>query len=174
MSPLKEAPAAKLDVRIEKLPPMHVARFHKFGPSPEPGAWAELRAWAEPRGLLNDATAHPVFGFNNPSPAAGSEDYGYEFWIRIDPGTGVDADTETLDFPGGWYAVTTLRGPPSPGIWMQLLESVGSGSQHYRRTHELERPHNPLAPVSEMVFDLYLPVEEPATAPGPRAPGGRP
>jgi DNA gyrase inhibitor GyrI len=147
------------EVRIEMLPRMRVARFHARGRSPEQKAWGNLRAWAEPRGLLEDAAAHPVFGFNNPSPSKPNEDYGYEFWIRITPETQVEAGIEALDIPGGWYAVTTDRGFPSPGIWMQLLEWVRQSSHRYRRTHELERPHNPLASESEMAFDLYLPIE---------------
>ena len=151
----------KLDVRIETLPPMRVARFHASGRRPEAEAWGKLRLWAEPHGLLKDSTAHPVFGFNNPSPARAGEDYGYEFWIRIGSETRVESGIATQDFPGGGYAVTTVRGFPNPGSWMQLLEWVRNGPHRYRRTHELERPHNPLAPESEMIFDLYLPVEPP-------------
>lgn len=140
---------------------MRVARFHAFGRSPESEAWSMLRNWAEPRGLLADSTAHPVFGFNNPSPSPGQEEHGYEFWIRVGAETRVGSGIETLDFPGGWYAVTTSRGFPNPDLWMRLFDRVRGGPQRYRRTHELERPHDPLAAGSEMVFDLYLPIEGP-------------
>ncbi len=162
----------KIEVRLEKLAPMRVARFHALGRSPEQEAWARLRAWADPRGLLKDATAHPVFGFNNPSPSRPGENYGYEFWVRIGPETLVESGNETLDFPGGWYAVTTCRGFPNPYIWMRLLGWVRSSSHRPRPAQELERPHNPLAPESKMVFDLYLPVEEPAGTSGRHATGG--
>lgn len=151
-----------IEVRTEKLPPMRVARFCAFGNSPESLAWAKLHAWAEPRGLLAAAAAHSVFGFNNPSPQRPGEDYGYEFWIKVGAETAVENGIDTLDFPGGWYAVTTCRGFPNPGIWMQLVEQVRNSPHRYRQTHELERPHNPLAPESEMAFDLYLPIEEAA------------
>lgn len=152
----------ELEVRIERLEPMRVARFHALGRSPESEAWAQLLPWAEPRGLLKDPTAHPVFGFNNPSPSRPGEDYGYEFWIRLEPETPVEGGVETRDFPGGWYAVTTHHGFPSPTVWMQLLDWVRNSPHRHRRTHELERPHNSLDAEAEMLFDLYLPIEEPA------------
>jgi DNA gyrase inhibitor GyrI len=149
-----------IEVRIEFLEPMRVAQFQAFGRSPEAQAWARLRSWAEPLGLLKDAEAHPVFGFNNPSPSRPGEDYGYEFWIRIAPEMQVESGIESLEFSGGWYAVTTCRGFPNPDLWMQLLGWVRS-PHHYRRTHELEHLHNPLASETEMTFDLYLPIEPP-------------
>ncbi|MBI4663118.1 MAG: GyrI-like domain-containing protein [Verrucomicrobia bacterium] len=159
MKPRNNSTARKLKVRIENLPPMRMARFHAIGRSPELEAWTRLRNWAEPRGLLKDPTTNPVFGFNNPSPSPGREGYGYEFWIRIEQETQVESGIETLDFPGGWHAVITHRGFPNLDVWMQLLEWVRNSPHPYRRTHELERAHNPLAPESEMVFDLYLPIE---------------
>ncbi len=143
---------------------MRVARFHALGRRPEADAWAKLRAWAEPRDLLRDTAAHPVFGFNNPNPSPGREEYGYEFWIGIGRETTVESGIEAMDIPGGWYAVATHRGVPNPGVWRQLLDWVRNSPHHYRRTHELERPRNPLAPESEMIFDLYLPIEEPVAA----------
>ena len=163
------------EVRIERLPPMRVARFHAFGRTPEAEAWTRVRAWAEPRGLLQDAAAHPVFGFNNPGPSRpGQEEYGYEFWIRIEPELLVESGVGTLDFCGGWYAVVTHPGPPNPGIWMQLLDWARANSHRHRRTHELERPQDPLASESDLVFDLYLPIEEPATAPVGQSTGAAP
>lgn len=153
-----------IEVRLEKLVTMRVARFHAVGQNPEHEAWTKLHAWAEPRGLLSAATAQPVFGFNSPSPSKPGEDYGYEFWIRIEPEMQVESETETLDFPGGWYAVTTVRGFPNPDIWMRLFQWVRNSSHPYRRTHELEHPHNPMASEAEMIFDLCLPIEEPAAA----------
>ena len=69
---------SQLDVRVEKLPPMRVASLWGFGPQPEDIAWQKLRAWAGPRGLLDKPEEHPIFGFNNPNPSAGSPNYGYE------------------------------------------------------------------------------------------------
>ena len=155
---------SELEVRMERLAPMRMACFQALGQSPEEEAWAKLRAWAEPRGLLKDTAAHPVFGYNDPSPSRPGEKYGYAFWIRIGPEMLVESGIATLDFPGGWYAVTTCRGFPNPDLWMRLLGWVHSSAHRHRPTHDLERPHDPLAPESETIFDLYLPVEDPAKA----------
>ncbi len=152
---------------------MRVARFHARGRSPEAEAWAALRAWAEPRGWLSQAAAHPVFGFNSPGPTRPGDDYGYEFWLRLEPETLVESGIETRDFPGGWFAVTTCSGPPAPGVWMQLLEWVRQSEYRHRPTHELERPHDPLAAEAELVFDLCLPIEPPM-APAPQPSRGAP
>ena len=87
-----------LTVRIEKLEPMTVASSRAFSESPEPQAWEQLRAWAEPKGLLDDVEKHPVFGFNNPSPSPGSKEYGYEFWIGVGPDIEPEGEIEAKEF----------------------------------------------------------------------------
>ena len=74
-----------LDVRLVTLAPMRVASFYGFGPSPELVAWEKLMAWSRPKNLLDGPALARIFGFNNPNPSAGSPNYGYEFWIEVDP-----------------------------------------------------------------------------------------
>jgi hypothetical protein len=78
----RRIPMSDLDVRIVTLEPMRVASAHAYSASPEGEAWDKLIAWAKPKGLLEDATAHRIFGFNNPNPSPGTPNYGYEFWIQ--------------------------------------------------------------------------------------------
>ena len=153
----------ELEVQIVKLEPMRVASFRAFGKTPEKDAWEEARAWAEPRGLLENRE-QSVFGFNNPSPTTRQTEYGYEFWIRIESDMQVD-NTKTIEFPGGTYAVTTCKiigDPlgPVPDVWQMLLKWVEASSHRRRHTHELERVVNPGAPDSELILELYLPIEE--------------
>ncbi len=75
----------ELDVRIVRLEPMRVASFHGFGTSPEHEAARKLIAWAKPGSLLDAPNKHRIFGFDNPCPSPGSPNYGYEFWITIEP-----------------------------------------------------------------------------------------
>ncbi len=153
-----------LNVRIVKLEPMTVASSRAFGETPEPRAWEQLRAWAEPKGLLADLARHPVFGFNNPSPSPESKEYGYEFWISVDPGEKSTGNIEIKKFAGGWYAATEcrLRGEPDvTETWRLLWEWVQSGEYRWRETHELERAKNPTAPEDEMELELLLPIEDP-------------
>jgi DNA gyrase inhibitor GyrI len=149
----------ELAVRIEMLPPMRVAAVRVESASPEVEAWERMRAWAEPFGLLDDLQNHPVFGFNNPGPSPGRREYGYEFWLRVAPETSIPADIEDKHFPGGRYAVARQTGFPDPLTWEALYSWVQTSPYKWRKTHELERPLKPLSPESEMVFELYLPIE---------------
>jgi DNA gyrase inhibitor GyrI len=150
-----------LDVRIERLKPMRVAWVRAVGPSPEQEAWTRLSAWARSAGLLDDPVTHPVFGFNNPPPVPGTAEYGYEFWVAIDPGTQPPEGIGVKEFEGGLYAVTSCRvAPDMPQSWKALLRWVHTSHHTWRRTsHELERVVNPLASPEETVVDLCLPLE---------------
>ena len=156
---------ANLDVKIERLEPMWVASAHIVGERPEREAWARLRAWAEPKGLLDSLDIHPVFGFNNPNPAPDTPQYGYEFWIRVDPGTEPGHGVEVKEVPGGLYAVTRCKLIDDPGgtvaqVWMALWEWVQESEYSWRKTHELEKHLDPDAPLEEMVLMLHLPIQE--------------
>ena len=153
-----------LDVRLVRLDPMRVASVRAEGEAPEAEALARLRSWGEPKGLLKDTKAHPVFGFNNPSPTPGKREYGYEFWIRVDPGMDSDAEVEVKDFDGGLYAATPCKLMDDPQgsvlqVWHKLLEWVQASSYNWRKTHELEGLRDPYASEADVVLDLYLPVE---------------
>ena len=154
-----------LDVRLVRLDPMRVASVRAEGEAPEAEGLTRLRSWAEPKGLLEDTKAHPVFGFNNPSPMPDKTEYGYEFWIRVDPEVESDAEVEVKDFDGGLYAVTTckLMGDAHGNVlevWRNLMEWVQASQYKWRKTHELEGLRDPYASEAEAVLDLYLPVEE--------------
>lgn len=156
-----------LEVHIVRLEPMRVASVRAVSESPELDAWRKLRAWGETKGLLRDTENHPVFGFNNPNPTEGSNEYGYELWVRADSDTDADSESgvEIKDFEGGLYAVTTckLLGDPAGSImdvWRKLGEWAQSSSEfQWRKTHELEKAHDPWASADDMVLDLYLPIE---------------
>jgi len=156
--------AMDLDVHIERLPPMRVAWVRAVSHRPERDAWQLLSAWAKPAGLLDDPEAHPVFGFNNPGPSAGEQEYGYEFWIAVDDRTQPPAGVGLKDFEGGAYAVASCRLAGIPSVlehWRALLRWVHTSEHAWRRTaHELERIRNPFAAEPDIVLDLCLPVED--------------
>ena len=98
-------------VKIVQLPRMRVASFHvKESAAPEEEAWAKLRSWAEPKGLLENPTLHQVFGRNNPIPLGEPRLRGYEFWITIPEAFSVEDDVSVVDFPGGLYATMNSKG----------------------------------------------------------------
>lgn len=124
---------SELQVEIVRLAPLQVASFYGFGSEPEFQAAAKMLAWAEPRGLYDEGSAHRVFGFNNPSPTAGSPNYGYEFWLELkngeagmapDPGAAQAhaGEMEPKSFGGGLFAVARCRGVSAvPDTWRQLV-----------------------------------------------------
>lgn len=153
-----------LDVRIVHLDPMRVASFRVVSEEPEHDAWLKLQAWAEPRGLLDDLQKHPVFGFNNPNPSQDRTEYGYEFWIKVDPDVESDDEATVLEFQGGRYAVTTckLMNDPNgnmPEVWMKLYEWVKNSEYEWQKSQELEKPQDLASADEDLLLDLYLPIE---------------
>jgi DNA gyrase inhibitor GyrI len=152
-----------MQVRFVKLEPMRVASVCVVSDSPERDAWEKLRAWAEPAGLLDDLNQHAIFGFNNPGPGPGDKQYGYEFWIRVDPDVESGDGIKIKRVEGGLYAVATCESLGVVGqTWKRLLDYVRSPrcSYDWRQSQELEKPHNPRLPADKIVLDLYLPVAE--------------
>lgn len=155
-----------LDVRITTLEPMRVASIHEISKSPEDDAWNKMRSWAEKHGFLDDLKKHPVFGFNNPDPSPDKEEYGYEFWLKIDTNFQPEEDIKVKEFKGGLYAVTTTRLITDPEAdiipaWPKLIEWVKKSSKYDFGTHQfLEKAIDPNVPPEELVLDLYCPIKE--------------
>jgi DNA gyrase inhibitor GyrI len=149
-----------MSVRIVELEPMQVASVHAFGPSPEGDAWAKLAAWAEPRGLFGALDQHRIFGFNNPSPAPGSPNYGYEFWIEVAADMPAEGEVTFKAFDGGRYAVTRCKGveniAPTWRRFMGWLET----SPYRLGKHQWLEQHLGAADTAldELEMDLYMPI----------------
>ena len=153
------------DMQIETLKPMRVASVWGFGPSPENEAWQKLEAWAKPQGLYGDLENHPIFGFNNPNPSAGSPNYGYELWLQVGPDTLPEGDVRILDFAGGLYAVKRCEVPKGQfeqiGETWKALVTWLEDSKYKQGTHQwLEKSIATSSPDLEFVLDLYLPIAE--------------
>ena len=161
---------SELDVRIVELPPVRVASIWGFGESPEAVAWEKLEAWATPRGLLDDPERHPIYGFNNPNPSAGSPNYGYELWLQIDQDMQPDGDARIVDFDGGLYAVTLCEVPTGNfeviGETWKWLVAWREGSTYCCGNHQwLEKSvqipqWGNLKPGLEFAMDLFVPISE--------------
>jgi DNA-binding transcriptional ArsR family regulator len=161
----------ELEVKTVRLEPMRVASARAISKTPEHDAWEKMRAWAEPKGLLEDIEKHPVFGFNNPNPSPDSKEYGYEFWIRVEPDIKPEGEIGIKEFKGGLYAVTTCKlkeeleseffqKEGSLESWKKIVDWVKS-SKYDRGKHQwLEKAHEPGASDEELVLDLYCPIVE--------------
>lgn len=164
---------SELEVRIVELPPLRVASFLGFGREPENQAWEKLLAWAKPRRLLEKPKEHPLYGFNNPNPSAGSPNYGYEAWIVLDPEEALDPELdegaeegpELKSFGGGRYAITRCEVPKGEfeviGETWKRLVAWREGSRYRCGAHQwLEQSLPEDRPDLEFVLDLYLPIAE--------------
>jgi DNA gyrase inhibitor GyrI len=92
--------------RAARLPDMRVASFRYVGTQPEGGAMEGLYSWAAREGLLPCDETPRFFGFNNPDPQEGSEEYGYESWLTVGEDAEGTGGVETKEVPGGLYATT--------------------------------------------------------------------
>ncbi len=165
-----ERKVKELKVEIVKLKPMRVASVRAISTTPERDAWEKMRSWAEPRGLLEDIGKHPVFGFNSPDPSPWQKEYGYEFWIRVEPDTKPSGDVEIKKFQGGLYAVTTCRlkeeleseffkKEGSLESWKNIVDWVKSSKYKFGKHQCLEKAHEPGASEDELILDLYCSIE---------------
>ena len=148
-----------VEIRIEQLPPLRVARFYGEGTSPEGIALDKLAAWAEPQGLLDDLS-YRLFGFNNPSPSPDKPTYGYEAWITIN-GEVSDSDEASIHlFEGGLYAVTRVRGVENIGKgWQRLQAWHKESGRVYGQQQWLEEHLSPLGgALDELQLDLFFPL----------------
>jgi DNA gyrase inhibitor GyrI len=155
----------ELEVRIVTLPPMRVACFNGFGPSPEGQAIEKMKAWASSQHLSEKPCR--MFGYNNPDPTPGSPNYGYDVWVTVDELVKMENEVHTIMFPGGLYAVTRCAvknpGEDIPLTWQKLVRWM-QGSQYHHGLHQwLEEHIGPLAEMGDdqpFTLDLHLPISD--------------
>lgn len=150
-----------LRVYFERLTPMRVVSFHAYSKSPERDASLKMNEWARANGILINKETHPTFGFDNPCPTRGKEEYGYEFWLKVADDFETDA-VKILDIPERLYAVTTCWRLADIGRdWKNLIRWVKE--HEYRIITNipcLERAHLTNVSEEELVLDLLVPIEE--------------
>ena len=150
-----------MEVRIVTLPPMRVAYTCGYGEQPELEAQAKLMAWAAENHLLDGVGQPRFFGFNNPSPASGSPNYGYEMWVTVGPEAQPGGEMAVKAFAGGQFAVLRAKGVENIyPAWQKLLAWVENSPYRIANNECLEE-HLVFwqIPLEELTLDLYLPVE---------------
>lgn len=150
-----------LEVRIVKLEPLRVACVNAYSESPEQDSWLKMEAWAKPKGLL-DVSGLRVFGYNNPNPSQGTPNYGYDFWITVAPEVDAEDEVNIIDFPGGLYAVTRVKGTDYiHETWKQLVVWMEESKYQLGGHQWLEEHLTPMdTPFEDFVLDLYAPITE--------------
>jgi len=91
------------NVRIVKLPPMTVAAYCAVSSTPEADCAKVFDPFVLENGL-HTKSGFRSFGFNNPDPTEGSQEYGYETWVTIPEDFNVPALFAKKHFGGGLYA----------------------------------------------------------------------
>jgi hypothetical protein len=162
----------ELNVRIVHLEPTRVLSTYGFGEHPEPIAWENMRAALTQMALLQDGKQHRFFGFNNPSPAPGSPNYGYEQWVTLSDGVIGDGEiaaqgATVKDFPGGLYAVTHCTLVNITQVWEQLFYWREKSAYRFGNHQWLEEALTPPVYGDQLVIDenqieldLYMPIAE--------------
>jgi len=102
---------AKPNVRIIQVPPATVASYHFIGENPEEAVGAVIAKFAKDTNLYEIKPDSKLYGFNHPNPAEGVAHHGYEDWLTIPCDMEVPAPLVKKRFPGGLYAVHTIKFP---------------------------------------------------------------
>jgi DNA gyrase inhibitor GyrI len=157
----------KQEIRIINLPPMRIASFYAFSASPELEAWKKTVAWAKAHECLQEHPSQRIFGFDNPSPSAGSPNYGYEFWLTIGPDMQLDSQTQVKEFSGGLYGVllcdVTEADPYViiPSTWGKLVKWLEASHYNHGNHQWLEEHLTRFNSNGRgFILDLYLPITE--------------
>lgn len=99
-----------LNVRIIHLPPYIVASRQYIGESPEEHVGDMVAKMVQETGLYQQKPDARMFGFNHPNPGIlPGGVYGYEVWVTIPEHFPLPEGFERVGFPGGLYAVMTIR-----------------------------------------------------------------
>lgn len=161
-------------VKIVQLPKFRAASFHvKESETPEHDAWAQLQAWAKPRGLFGNPTVYQIFGRNNPCPMEPRPLRGYEFWITLPDDYALEPGVAEITFPGGLYAVVQSKGiPEMVKNYEQIFNWIQASSVYtpdypegYDFEHspgrELEHHIDPnYEDENTMLMDVYVPIKK--------------
>lgn len=106
----RQTSTLKADVRVEELPPMHVAYLRHVGPYQGDGAlferlWSEVMKWAGPRGLYRPGETQMLTVYHD-DPAVTEEDkLRLSCCLTVPEGTPVDGAFGSMTLPGGAYAI---------------------------------------------------------------------
>jgi len=152
---------SQLQVRMVRLDPMRVICFSGFGSGPEEIALKKLRDWSDVHGVQGR-----VFGFNNPNPALGSPNYGYDVWMALPEAVHPEeGEGQLLDFAGGAYAVMRCAvhdpGKDIPAAWQALASWAEQNGyelgQHQWLEEQMDFPF--VVDGQDFTLDLYLPIK---------------
>ncbi|NSW53876.1 MAG: GyrI-like domain-containing protein [Anaerolineae bacterium] len=154
------------DLHFIELPDMRVISAHGYGEGPEGIAIQKLLQWIDARGLRAEISKQRFFGFNNPDPAVGSPNYGYEQWMTLPEEYSPQEGDDIKTLKGGLFAVMGFRNstPESFGTVWPALSSwrIETGHVYDGSRQWLEECLTPLQMFGLEPglddFDCYMPI----------------
>jgi len=158
----KVDPLKPNEVRFVELSAMRVVSCKAFSNSPENDAIEKMSDWVKKHNI----EAFPYmryFGFNNPNPAEGKSEYGYEIWVTV-PDTieekDLDEGFEFKETQAGLYAVTSTSYDNFDvgERWHMLWEWVQASEYEMGKNQWLEEHISPryLWDAGKLQLDLYV------------------
>ena len=153
---------SELNIKVEKLGPMHMLSAYGYGIEPESIAWGKLKDYCLDKGLYQEGDFPTTYGFNNPNPSENLDEYGYEIWLPVDGNVKPEGDLRIVDFCGGLYAVTSFEGLQNIGETWSKLAVWQKGSRYHKGSHQWleELTSGPDLPPEQFTFNIYLPIVE--------------
>ena len=151
-----------MDAEIIRMTPMHVAAYCAKGIQPEILALERLRKWAEENELLFGSAQARLFGFNNPDPQPGNPVYGYEVWLEVPLDVKGEGEITIIDFRGGLYACTEVKGVGNIfPAWQELLAWQKNSRYELSEDHPCLEEHlsDLSTPEKDFKLKLYLPLK---------------
>lgn len=144
---------SKLNVRIERLPALRVARTSVRSENPEQESLQRIMTWADNRGI---APGYRLFGYDNCQP---HPNHIYTTWLTVGPDVQAGDGVDILNFPGGLFAVMRVTGAENIApAWQTLVAWARKHRYQISNQPGLEEVLNPVA--ESMQVDLYLPLVE--------------
>ena len=149
------------DIRIVRLEPTRVASYRAIGKQPEYDAINTIKDWADQMGLSGGKDLR-LFGFDNPGPGKGRNEYGYEVWLTVGPDVKSSGDIIIKEFDGGLYAVKQTNLPQIGQAWREIVQWRQASKYNQSERQCLEELLTPIEKISTdpILIDLYLPIEE--------------
>lgn len=156
------------NVRIVRLPAMHVASYRAISATPEEDCSRVFNAFVLEH-ALHKRDGYRFFGFNNPSPTAADPVYGYEMWVTVPADFDVPAPLQKKHVCGGLYASISTQMNEIGERWQRLAQwcrqseryEVDADAQWLEEcSMDFEFFASPSVPGSEKQLDLLEPIKE--------------
>ncbi|MDA3852084.1 MAG: effector binding domain-containing protein [Spirochaetaceae bacterium] len=144
-----------MNVEIKELPQATQMAFQAFGVEPESQAWQKLEQWVKEKNFPLEENSE-IYGFNNPDPTAGNQQYGYEFRLTLPEDFKAAAKDEIINYPGGKYSTASFvlkTGEEIPKAWA-ILSDWFESSEYKKGNHQWLERHN----IKGMPVELFFPI----------------